>query len=104
FTLTRATGAESLRSVNGSVMYLLSADEGASHGETLDLAVLDECWRLDASAEQACRPAMSTRVNGQFWCLSTAGTARSVFWRSKVDAGRTVAELGLTEGMCFFEW
>jgi phage terminase large subunit-like protein len=104
FTLTRATGAESLRAVNGSVMYLLSADEGASHGETLDLAVLDECWRLDASAEQACRPAMATRANGQMWCLSTAGTERSVFWRSKVDAGRTVAELGLTEGMAYFEW
>jgi phage terminase large subunit-like protein len=104
FTLTRATGAESLRSVNGSVMYLLSADEGAGHGEVVDLAVLDECWRLDASAEQAVRPAMATRRNGQLWCLSTAGTARSVFWRSKVDAGRTVAELGLAEGTAYFEW
>jgi phage terminase large subunit-like protein len=104
FTLTRATGAESLRAVNGSVMYLLSADEGASHGETLDLAVLDECWRLDASAEQACRPAMATRANAQLWMLSTAGTDKSVFWRSKVDAGRTVAKLGLTEGVAYFEW
>jgi hypothetical protein len=33
----------------------LSADEGAGHGEVVDLAVLDECWRLDASAEQAVR-------------------------------------------------
>jgi phage terminase large subunit-like protein len=104
FTLTRATGAESLRAVNGSVMYLLSADEGASHGETLDLGILDECWRLDASAEQAVRPGMSTRPNGQIWMLSTAGTDRSVFWRSKVDAGRTVAKLGLTEGVAYFEW
>jgi phage terminase large subunit-like protein len=104
FTLTRATGAESLRAGNGSVMYLLSADEGASHGETLDCAILDECWRLDASAEQAVRPAMITRPNAQLWMLSTAGTDRSVFWRSKVDAGRTVAELGLTEGVAYFEW
>jgi phage terminase large subunit-like protein len=104
FTLTRATGAEALRAANGSTCYLLSADEGAGHGEVVDLAVLDECWRLDTSAEQAVRPAMATRRNGQLWTLSTAGTERSVFWRSKVDAGRTVAELGLTEGMAYFEW
>jgi phage terminase large subunit-like protein len=104
FTLTKATGAESLRCVNGSVLYLLSTDEGASHGEVLDLAILDECWRLDAAAEAAVRPAMSTRVNGQLWCLSTAGTERSTFWRGKVDAGRMVATLGMTEGTAFFEW
>lgn len=104
FTLTRATGAEALRAANGSTMYLLSADEGAGHGEVVDLAVLDECWRLDASAEQAVCPAMATRRNGQLWALSTAGTERSVFWRSKVDAGRTTAELGLAEGMAYFEW
>ncbi len=38
FTLTRATGAESLRSANGSVTYLLSADEGASQPWTW------RCW------------------------------------------------------------
>ena len=104
FTLTRATGAESLRASNGSIMYLLSTDEGAAHGSTLDCAVLDECWSLTAAAEQGVRPALSTRRNGQIWCLSTAGTERSLFWRGKVDAGRTVAELGMTEGTAFFEW
>ena len=104
FTLDRATGAEPLRCVNGSIMTLLSTDEGAGHGETLDLAVLDECWKLDASAEQACRPAMATRANAQLWCLSTAGTERSVFWRGKVDQGRAVAALGVTEGLFYAEW
>jgi phage terminase large subunit-like protein len=104
FSLTRATGAESLRSSNGSVMSLLSTDEAAGHGETLDLGVLDECWSLDASAEQSVRPAMATRANAQLWMLSTAGTERSVFWRSKVDAGRTAAEVGVTDGLAYFEW
>jgi phage terminase large subunit-like protein len=104
FTLDRATGAEALRCSNGSIMSLLSTDEGAAHGETLDLAVLDECWALDASAEQACRPTMATRAAGQIWFLSTAGTERSVFWRSKVDQGRAVAALGVTEGMFYVEW
>jgi phage terminase large subunit-like protein len=104
FTLDRATGAEALRCANGSIMTLLSTDEGAAHGETLDAAVLDECWKLDPSAEQACRPAMSTRANGQLWCLSTAGTERSTFWRSKVDQGRAVAQVGVTEGLYYAEW
>jgi phage terminase large subunit-like protein len=104
FTLDRATGAEALRCANGSILTLLSTDEAAGHGETLDLAILDECWALDASAEQSTRPALATRANGQLWCLSTAGTERSVFWRGKVDQGRAVAALGVTEGLYYAEW
>lgn len=104
FTLSRAMGAEALKASNGSTCYLLSTDEGAGHGETLDLAVLDECWRLDSSAEQAIKPAMSTRPNAQLWAVSTAGTAKSLFWRGKVDAGRTNATLGTTSGTAYFEW
>jgi phage terminase large subunit-like protein len=47
---------------------------------------------------------MATRAAGQLWMLSTAGTERSAFWRSKVDQGRTVAGLGLTEGVFYAEW
>jgi hypothetical protein len=36
--------------------------------------------------------------------LSTAGTARSAFWRSKVDQGRAVSALGVTSGMFYAEW
>lgn len=104
FTLTRATGAESLRSANGGVMYLLSADEADSHGATIDLGVLDEAWSLTGAAEQAVKPAMSTRPNAQLWCLSTAGTEKSAYWRGKVDAGRTSTELGIDEDLCYFEW
>ena len=104
FSLSRATGAEALRSANGSSLSLMSTDESAAHGETVDLGVLDECWALDASSEQSLKPAMSTRSNAQLWCLSTAGTVRSLFWRSKVDQGRAAAQLGVTEGSAFFEW
>lgn len=104
FTLTRASGAEALRCANGSMLSLLSTDVAAGHGEVLDLAILDECWALDATAEQAVRPALSTRPNGMLWCLSTAGGDRSVYWRQRVDAGRTAAQLGLTEGTFYAEW
>jgi phage terminase large subunit-like protein len=104
FTLSRATGAEALRCVNGSTLYLLSVEESAGHGETLDLGVIDECWSLEQRVEQAVRPAMATRPNAQLWMASTAGTATSVWWRDKVDAGRTSAQLGVTEGLCYLEW
>ena len=104
FTLSRATGAETLRCSNGSTLALLSTEESAGHGETVDLAILDECWSLDSSSEQSVRPAMSTRANAQLWCLSTAGHERSVFWRSKVDQGRLAAGMGLDTGLAYFEW
>jgi hypothetical protein len=92
FKLSRATGAETLRCANGSAMSLLSTDEGAAHGEPSTAPCSIECWALDAAAEQAVRPTMATRGNGQLWMLSTARHERSTFWRSKVDAGRIAAE------------
>jgi phage terminase large subunit-like protein len=104
--MSRATGAEMLRCRNGSTMTLLSTEESSQHGETIDLAVLDEAWCLSSSAEQSTRPAMLTRPAAQLWCTSTAGPSavRSPFWWDKVQAGRTNAELGVTEGTAYFEW
>jgi phage terminase large subunit-like protein len=104
FTVTKDTGSESLECVNGSVLLLLSGDEASGHGDSIDLAFLDEAWSLTAASEQAVRPAMAARPDGQLWVMSTAGTRRSAYWRSKVDAGRTAAELGITDGTCFVEW
>jgi phage terminase large subunit-like protein len=104
FELTRATGAESLRCRNSSILSLLSGEEASGHGETIDMAVLDEAWALTGAAEQAVRPAMVTRENAQLVVCSTAGTDRSTFWRSKVDAGRLAVDNGITEGLAYFEW
>ena len=104
FTATRATGQEALRSANGSLCRVISSDETAAHGMTLSLGVLDEAWALGAEVEQAVRPAMSTKRNGQLWSVSTAGTARSTWWRSKVELGREAVQAGSTSGVAFFEW
>jgi phage terminase large subunit-like protein len=104
FKVSRGMGGESLRASNGSILTLLSADESAGHGDVLDLAILDECWALDARAEASTRPAMSTRRNAQSWMVSTAGSGRSAWWRQKVEAGRAAAAEGLTSGAAFFEW
>jgi len=105
FKLFRGFGAEMLEADNGSRLELLSATESAGHGETTDLVVVDEAWvHQDAAVEQAVRPTMSTRPDAQLWALSTAGTPKSVWWRSKLDAGRASAELGVTSGVALLEW
>jgi phage terminase large subunit-like protein len=105
FNVTRGTGMEGLRASNRSVCRVISTDEAAGHGSTIDGAVLDEAWAYpDASAEQAARPAMVTRPQGQLWVLSTAGTSRSTYWHGKVDVGRAAVEAEETSGLAFFEW
>jgi phage terminase large subunit-like protein len=104
FRPTKGTGSESLECSNGSTLILLSGDEASGHGDSLDCSFLDEAWSLTEASEQAVRPAQAARPAGQLWVMSTAGTRRSVYWRSKIDAGRTAAELGVTEGSCFVEW
>jgi phage terminase large subunit-like protein len=104
FTVSKGTGSESLECSNGSVLLLLSGDEASGHGDSLDTSFLDEAWSLTEASEQAVRPAMAARPNGQLWVVSTAGTRKSAYWRSKVDGGRTAASLGVTEGTCFIEW
>jgi phage terminase large subunit-like protein len=102
--VTRHIGAEALRAVNGSIMYLLSTDESTGHGSTVSLSVLDEAWSLESHMEQAARPAMVTKKNAQLWVTSTAGTPRSVWFRGKVNAGREAVHAARTDGLCFFEW
>jgi phage terminase large subunit-like protein len=105
FTLFRGFGNEALLCDNGSRLELLSATESAGHGESTDLVVVDEAWvHQDATVEQSVRPTMATRADAQLWAMSTAGTPKSVWWRSKLDAGRTSAELGVTGDVCLLEW
>ena len=96
--LARGSGFETLRNIdNGSALRLLSTEEASGHGDTADLVVVDEAWSLDERVEQAVRPATVARRGSQIWTISTAGTAKSTWWRSKVDAGR--------EGVgVYFEW
>ena len=104
-TLFRGFGAEQITCDNDSTLQLLSATESAGHGETSDLVVVDEAWiHQDSRLEQAVRPTMATKRDAQLWAMSTAGTSRSTWWRSKLDAGRAAAEMGVSDGLCCFDW
>jgi phage terminase large subunit-like protein len=105
FTLFRGFGNESLTADTGSRLELLSATESAGHGETTSLVILDEAWvHPDATVEQSVRPTMVTVGDAQLWAMSTAGTARSVWWREKLEAGRAAAQMRVDSGMCLLEW
>jgi phage terminase large subunit-like protein len=104
FLLTRATGAEALRHLNGSIMRIVSAEEESSHGESAALTVIDEAWALGPEVEQGLRAATLAIPGSQVWITSTAGNTRSTWWRSKVDAGREMAAAGEPSASCYFEW
>jgi len=105
FELFRGFGSETLLADNGSQLQLLSSTESGGHGETCDLVIVDEAWvHPDAQIEQAVRPTMATRRDAQLWAMSTAGSARSIWWRQKLDAGRAAAEMDVADGLACFEW
>jgi phage terminase large subunit-like protein len=105
FSVYRGFGNESLSADNGSRLELLSAAEASGHGETTSLVIVDEAWvHADATVEQSVRPAMVTVADAQLWLMSTAGTARSVWWREKLEAGRAAAQMGVDTGLCPLEW
>jgi len=105
-TVRRAPGREGLVFANGSRQSIAASTQKAAHGETVDLAIVDEAFAYaDARLEQALRPAMMTRPNNQFWVVSTAGTPdRSPYLLDRVQTGRQAVEAGLTEGVAFWEW
>ncbi|MFC9089004.1 terminase large subunit domain-containing protein [Nocardiopsis dassonvillei] len=105
FTVRLANGAEAIRWKNGSLHGITSNTESAGHGDTLDLAVIDEAFaQRDSRLEQAMKPTMITRPQPQLWIVSTAGKTDSVYLRGKVDNGRQRVGLGLNVGMAYFEW
>ena len=76
-----------------------------SHGDVLDVAVIDEAFaREDDLVEQAVDAATVTRRSPQTYVISTAGNERSTFLWRKVLAGRRMVESGSGGRSCFFDW
>lgn len=99
----RQLGAEAYLFANGSMLMLASGTSTSDHGDSLDLAVIDEAWaQRDDTIEQAVKPAMMTRDGAQLWVVSTAGTEFSAYFKGKVEDGRAHAELGVTDTAAYF--
>jgi phage terminase large subunit-like protein len=104
FEVRHSNGSEAVRWGNGSLQTIVATTEKAGHGQSLDLAVVDEAFAHDNRLEQSLKPAMITREQPQLWIISTAGTASSTWLRSKVDRGRESCSTGEASGMAYFEW
>lgn len=100
----RSPGNAGLRSVTGRLI-LTSTSKSAGHGQSMDLAVLDEAHAYrDSSREAAVVPAMRARPDAQLWVVSTAGDELSEYFRSRVEMGRDHVQAGRREGVAHFEW
>lgn len=98
-------GSEQIKWENGSRHSLTAPTEKAGHGETIDQATIDEAFaQEDNRLEQALRPAMITRPQPQLYIVSTAGTARSLYLKDKVDNGRAKVDAGVDSSVAYFEW
>jgi phage terminase large subunit-like protein len=102
-SIRKGYGSEAFLFANGSMIMLASGTETSDHGDTLDLAVIDEAWaQRDDTIEQAVKPAMMTRDHAQLLVVSTAGNELSSYFRGKVEGGRMAAELGMTDTSAYF--
>lgn len=99
-------GNEHIRLPNRSRFGIEASTEKAGHGPTLDEAYIDEAFaQVDNRLEQGFRPAMITRRNKQLGWISTAGWKDgSPYLLAKAKRGRDAAEMGLREGLAYFEW
>lgn len=105
FEVRHSNGSEAVRWHNGSLQQIIATSERSGHGQSLDLAVVDEAFsQIDFRLEQALKPAMITKSEPQLWVISTAGTGSSVYLRSKVDRGREICSAGGQSGSVYFEW
>lgn len=104
-TVYRAAAHEAIIFKNESRIELMASSEDSGHGFTVDLGVLDECWRdEDDRREQAILPGMVTRPWGQLWVTSTQGTDKSTFLNRKTEMGRAATLEDKGSGIAYFEW
>jgi phage terminase large subunit-like protein len=98
-------GSEAIVVDTGGRVSVIASREAAGHGQTLDLAILDELWAdTMGDREKALKPAQITRADAQLWVVSTAGTEASAALKRKVDLGRAAVLDEQDRGVAYFEW
>jgi hypothetical protein len=100
------TGSEHIVFGTESYVQVAAPTETGSHGDVLDVAVIDEAFaHVDDTAEQAVDAATVTRLSPQSIVVSTVGNARSRFLWNKVQAGRRRCRAGSAGSRtCYLEW
>jgi hypothetical protein len=103
-------GQEHIQFGTGSFLQVEAPTETGSHGDVLDMPVIDEAFAHQSdTVEQAVDAAGITRRSPQLYVISTAGNRRSRFLWLKVRSGRKLA-LEQCAGRardskrCYLEW
>ena len=98
-------GSEHILFGTGSYLQIEAPTGTGSHGDVLDMPVIDEAFaREDDLVEQAVDAATVTRRSPQTFVISTAGNERSVFLWRKVLAGRKATTETRESKTAFFDW
>jgi hypothetical protein len=101
-------GSEHIYWGTGSWLQAAPPTETASHGDVLDMPVIDEAFAHTMEAgglvEQALDAATVTRRSPQLWVISTAGNKRSAYLWRKVKAGRKACATGNHGRGAYLEW
>ncbi len=98
-------GSEHILFGTGSFLQIEAPTGTGSHGDVLDMPVIDEAFaRPDDLVEQAVDAATVTRRSPQTYVISTAGNRVSTFLWRKVLAGRRMVTEGRRERTAYFEW
>ena len=84
-------GGSGRQNFDGGKCSILANKPGAGRGASYDFIWFDECRELtDSSREADLIPGMNTSASKQIVVCSTMGTAKSSYFNSKVDVGRTL--------------
>jgi phage terminase large subunit-like protein len=98
-------GSEHVLFGTQSYLQIEAVGESSSHGDVLDMPVIDEAFvHGDDLVEQAVDAATVTRRSPQTCVISTAGNGKSRFLWRKVLAGRGACERGEHGRTAYFEW
>jgi hypothetical protein len=89
---TRGVGSERVEFSNGSRMDVGSPTHSSTHGESLDLVILDEVFDIDPIVLTAVSPAMAARPHAQMFMISTQGDDNSTLLNSLTEKGRADAD------------
>lgn len=98
-------GSEHILFGTGSYLQIEAPTEKGSHGDVLDMPVIDEAFAHEGDlVEQAVDTASVTRRSPQLYVVSTKGNARSVYLWRKVTAGQAAVVAGTDSKVCYLEW
>lgn len=98
-------GSEHVLWGTDSYLQIEAVGETSSHGDVLDMSVIDEAFvHEDDLVEQAVDAATVTRRSPQTCVISTAGNRKSRFLWRKVLAGRAACTRGEHGKTAYFEW